>query len=48
MFKDKIRFYRKLRGISQEALADKLGYKLFTTIQNWRTSYKVFRQCYRT
>ena len=35
MFKDKIRFYRKLRGISQEALADKLGYKSFTTIQKW-------------
>ena len=35
MFKDKIRFYRKLRGISQEVLADKLGYKSFTTIQKW-------------
>lgn len=35
MFKDKIRFYRKSRGISQEALADKLGYKSFTTIQKW-------------
>ena len=35
MFKDKMRFYRKLRGISQEALADKLGYKSFTTIQKW-------------
>lgn len=35
MFKDKIRFYRKLRGISQEALANKLGYKSFTTIQKW-------------
>lgn len=35
MFKDKIRFYRKLRGISQETLADKLGYKSFTTIQKW-------------
>ena len=35
MFKDKIRYYRKLRGISQEVLADKLGYKSFTTIQKW-------------
>ena len=35
MFKDKIRFCRKLRGISQEVLADKLGYKSFTTIQKW-------------
>ena len=35
MFKDKIRYYRKLRGISQEILADKLGYKSFTTIQKW-------------
>ena len=35
MFKDKIRYYRKLRGISQETLADKIGYKSFTTIQKW-------------
>nr|DAN19595.1 MAG TPA: Regulatory protein [Caudoviricetes sp.] len=34
MFKDKIRYYRRLKGISQRTLADKLGYKLFTTIQN--------------
>lgn len=35
MFKDKIRYYRKMREMSQEALANKLGYKSFTTIQKW-------------
>lgn len=35
MFKDKIRYYRKMREMSQEALAKKLGYKSFTTIQKW-------------
>lgn len=35
MFKDKIRYYRRLKGISQRTLADKLGYKSFTTIQKW-------------
>ena len=35
MFKDKVKYYRKLRGISQEQLAEKLGYKSFTTIQKW-------------
>lgn len=35
MFKDKIRYYRRLKGISQRTLADKLGYRSFTTIQKW-------------
>lgn len=35
MFKDKIRYYRKMREMSQETLASKLGYKSFTTIQKW-------------
>ena len=35
MCKDKVRYYRKLRGYSQEQLAEMLGYKSFTTIQKW-------------
>lgn len=35
MFKDKIRYYRRLKGISQRTLAENLGYKSFTTIQKW-------------
>ena len=35
MFKDKVKYYRKLRGFSQEQLAERLGYKSFTTIQKW-------------
>ena len=35
MFKDKIRYYRRLKGVSQRALAENLGYKSFTTIQKW-------------
>ena len=32
-----IRFLRQRHGISQDALAEKLGYKSFTTIQKWET-----------
>jgi len=32
-----IRYLRKKRGLSQEQLADKLGYKSFTTIQKWES-----------
>ncbi|WP_418564551.1 LexA family protein [Phascolarctobacterium faecium] len=30
-----LRFYRKKFGLSQEQIAEKLGYKSFTTIQKW-------------
>lgn len=32
-----IRKYRKLNGLSQDSIAEKLGYKSFTTIQKWET-----------
>lgn len=32
-----IRYLRKKRGLSQEDIADKLGYKSYTTIQKWET-----------
>lgn len=32
-----IRKYRKLRGLSQDDVASKLGYKSFTTIQKWES-----------
>lgn len=35
MFKDNVRKYRKLRGFSQDYVADKLGYKSDTTVQKW-------------
>lgn len=34
-FKENLRYLRKLNNISQDELADKLGYKSFTTIQKW-------------
>lgn len=36
-FGKNVRFLRRMRGISQDQLADKLGYKSFTTIQRWET-----------
>lgn len=36
-FSSNLRYLRKERGMSQEDLADKLGYKSFTTIQKWET-----------
>lgn len=33
-FSSNLRYLRKERGMSQDELADKLGYKSFTTIQN--------------
>lgn len=36
-FSNNLRYLRKQRGISQDALADKLGYKSFTTIQKWES-----------
>lgn len=33
-FGKNIRYLRKLTNMTQEELADKLGYKSFTTIQN--------------
>lgn len=35
MFKDNVRKYRKLKGFSQDYVADKLGYKSDTTVQKW-------------
>lgn len=32
---ENLRFYRKKFGLSQEQIAEKLGYKSFTTIQKW-------------
>jgi len=48
-FKEKIKKYRKERGLSQEDLASQFGYKSFTTIQKWEDGsstppVKVIRQ----
>lgn len=32
-----IRFFRKKQGWGQDALAEKLGYKSYTTIQKWES-----------
>ena len=34
---DNIRYFRKLRNLSQDKIAKRLGYKSFTTIQKWET-----------
>ena len=34
-FKDNLRYLRRSNNMSQDELADKLGYKSFTTIQKW-------------
>lgn len=34
-FKENLRYLRKANNISQDELADKLGYKSFTTVQKW-------------
>lgn len=34
---ENIRHFRKLRNLSQDEIAKKLGYKSFTTIQKWET-----------
>ena len=34
-FNENLRFLRKANNMSQDALADKLGYKSFTTVQKW-------------
>lgn len=34
-FKDNLRYLRKTNNMSQDELADKLGYKSFTTVQKW-------------
>lgn len=34
-FKDNLRYLRKINKISQDELAQKLGYKSFTTVQKW-------------
>lgn len=34
-FKEKIKTYRKDRGLSQQDIAEHFGYKSFTTIQKW-------------
>ena len=34
-FKDNLRFLRYANGMSQDELADRLGYKSFTTVQKW-------------
>lgn len=36
-FGKNIRYLRKLKNMTQEELADKLGYKSFTTIQKWES-----------
>lgn len=36
-FSSNLRYLRKERGMSQDELADKLGYKSFTTIQKWES-----------
>lgn len=36
-FGKNIRYLRKLTNMTQEELADKLGYKSFTTIQKWES-----------
>ena len=37
MFSKNLRYLRKKKGWSKETLAEKLGYKSFTTIQKWET-----------
>lgn len=34
-FKDNLRYLRRINKLSQDELAEKLGYKSFTTIQKW-------------
>ena len=34
-FKDNLRYLRKTNKMSQDLLAEKLGYKSFTTVQKW-------------
>ena len=34
-FKENLRYLRKVNKMSQDELADKLGYKSFTTVQKW-------------
>ena len=34
-FSNNIRFLRKQRNLTQEELAEMVGYKSFTTIQKW-------------
>ena len=34
-FKDNLRYLRKVNKMSQDTLAEKLGYKSFTTVQKW-------------
>ena len=36
-FGSNIRYLRKIKNMSQDELADKLGYKSFTTIQKWES-----------
>lgn len=36
-FSSNLRYLRKQKGMSQEDLANKLGYKSFTTIQKWES-----------
>lgn len=36
-FGNNIRYLRKLKNMSQDELAEKLGYKSFTTIQKWES-----------
>lgn len=36
-FGKNLRYLRKLKELSQESIADKLGYKSFTTIQKWES-----------
>lgn len=36
-FSNNLRFLRKQHALSQEQLAEKLGYKSFTTIQKWES-----------
>lgn len=36
-FSSNLRYLRKERGMSQDELADRLGYKSFTTIQKWES-----------
>jgi len=36
-FSNNLRFLRKSHGYSQEFIAEKLGYKSFTTVQKWES-----------
>lgn len=40
-FGSNIRYLRKIKNMSQDELADKLGYKSFTTIQKWESGKSV-------